>query len=56
MTNELHASWGKVYPFDFSFFSFHADIWAWAIMPPLMLYAAGAVLFWAARALWSDDR
>jgi len=43
---------GTPAPFELSEFGFHSDIWAAALIPPLLLYAAGAVLFWAARALW----
>jgi hypothetical protein len=47
-----HPGNGLTSPFEFSKFHLHFGLWAWALIPPLMLYALGAVLFWAARALW----
>jgi hypothetical protein len=47
-----HPGAGLTFPFELSKFHLHFGLWAWALIPPLMLYAVGAVLFWAARALW----
>jgi len=47
-----HPGDGLTFPFEFSQFHLHLGLWAWVLIPPLMLYAVGAVLFWAARALW----